>query len=51
MTIYEKYSGYEFFHNYIYGLYLDMFDHPEISIKFVGVDIERLSKHQTQFSN
>jgi hemoglobin len=48
-TIYDKYGGYDFFHKCIYGLYLEMFDHPEISYHFIGVDIERLSKHQTQF--
>lgn len=49
MTIYEKYGGFDFFHRCIYGLYLDMFDHPEIAYHFVGVDLERLSKLQTQF--
>ncbi len=49
MSIYEKYGGWDFFHKCIYGLYLDMFDHPEISYHFLGVDIETLSKHQTQF--
>jgi hemoglobin len=48
-NIYEKYGGYDFFHCCIYDLYLSMFEHPEISYHFVGVDIERLSKHQTQF--
>lgn len=49
VSIYEKYGGFDFFHKCIYGLYLDMFDHPEISYHFIGVDIERLSLHQTQF--
>jgi hemoglobin len=49
ISIYEKYGGWDFFHKCIYGLYLDMFDHPEISYHFVGVDIELLSKLQTQF--
>lgn len=49
MTIYEKYGGYDFFHNTIYELYLDLFDRPEISHHFVGVDIVTLSKHQAQF--
>jgi hemoglobin len=49
ISIYDKYGGYDFFHRCIYGLYLSMFEHPEISYHFVGVDIERLSKHQTQF--
>jgi hemoglobin len=49
VSIYEKYGGYEFFHGCIYELYLSMFEHPEISYHFVGVDIERLSKHQAQF--
>lgn len=49
MTIYEKYGGYDFFHGTIYALYLDMFDHPEISYHFIGVDIHRLSRMQTQY--
>lgn len=48
-SIYEKYGGYDFFHDSIYGLYLDMFDHPEISYHFLGVDIQRLSRLQTQY--
>lgn len=48
-SIYEKYGGYDFFHDSIYGLYLDMFDHPEISYHFIGVDIARLSRLQTQY--
>ena len=49
MTIYEKYGGYDFFHECIYGLYLDMFDHPEIAFHFLGVDLERLSRQQTNY--
>lgn len=49
VSIYDKYGGWDFFHKCIYGLYLDMFDHPEISYHFVGVDIQLLSKLQTQF--
>lgn len=49
ITIYDKYGGYDFFHSCIYDLYLDMFDHPEISYHFIGVNIERLAKHQAQF--
>lgn len=48
-TIYDKYGGHDFFHSCIYALYLDMFDRPEISYHFIGVDIEVLSKHQTQY--
>lgn len=48
-TIYEKYGGQDFFHDCIYSLYLDMFDHPEISYHFIGVDIFKLSLHQTHF--
>jgi hemoglobin len=47
--IYEKYGGYDFFHGCIYGLYIEMFDHPEISYHFIGVDIEWLSRAQTNF--
>lgn len=49
MNLYEKYGGFEFWHDCIYGLYLDMFDHPEISYHFLGVDMEELSKKQAQF--
>ena len=49
LTIYDKYGGYEFFHGCIYDLYIDMFDHPEISYHFIGVNIERLSQLQTQY--
>ncbi|MBT3586418.1 MAG: group 1 truncated hemoglobin [Halobacteriovoraceae bacterium] len=48
-TIYEKYGGFEFWHHCIYDLYLDMFDHPEISYHFIGVNIITLSTHQAQF--
>lgn len=48
-SIYQKYGGYDFFHDCIYGLYLDMFNHPEISYHFISVDIKKLSKHQTQY--
>lgn len=49
VTIYQKYGGHDFFKDCIYSLYLDMFDHPEISYHFIGVDIEILANHQTQF--
>lgn len=49
ITIFEKYGGYDFWHSCIHDLYLDMFDHPEIAYHFIGVDIEELSKLQTQY--
>ena len=49
MTIYDKYGGYDFFHQCIFGLYLDMYDHPEIAYHFIGVDIEKLSENQTNY--
>lgn len=49
VTLYEKYGGFEFWHDCIYGLYLDMFDHPEISYHFLGVDMEWLSRRQAEF--
>ena len=49
MTIYDKYGGYDFWHECIYGLYLDMFDHPEIAFHFLGVDLEWLSRQQTNY--
>lgn len=49
VTIYEKYGGYDFFHKIIYELYLELFDHIEISYHFIGVDIERLSHLQAQY--
>lgn len=48
-TLYEKYGGFEFWHECIYGLYLDMFDHPEISYHFLGVDMEWLSRRQAEY--
>ncbi len=48
-TIYEKYGGLDFFKDCIYSLYLDMFDHPEISYHFYGVDIKTLSQNQTHY--
>ena len=49
MTIYEKYGGFEFWHDCIWSLYLDMFDHPEIGHHFLGVNMERLSRRQAEF--
>ncbi len=49
MNLYNKYGGFEAYHKIIYGLYLELFSHPEIAHHFVGVDIDTLSKHQTQF--
>jgi len=48
-TIFEKYGGHDFFKDCIYSLYLDMFDHPEISYHFIGVDIHVLSQNQTAY--
>lgn len=49
MTIYEKYGGFEFFHKIIYELYLELFDHLEISYHFFGVDMMTLSQRQAEF--
>jgi hemoglobin len=49
MTIYEKYGGFEFFHKIIFELYLELFDHIEISYHFLGVNLEQLSRRQTEF--
>lgn len=49
MTIFEKYGGHDFFKDCIYSLYLDMFDHPEISYHFFGVNIENLAEQQTYY--
>jgi hemoglobin len=48
-TIYEKYGGYNTIYNIIFELYQELCDHPEIAIHFLGVDIDRLIKLQTQF--
>ncbi|EQC51432.1 group 1 truncated hemoglobin [Bacteriovorax sp. DB6_IX] len=48
-SIYQKYGGYNTIYNIIYELYLELCDHPEIAIHFVGVDLDRLIKLQTQF--
>lgn len=49
ITIYEKYGGFDFFHNIIYQLYIELFDHLEISYHFFGVDLQKLSLLQAQF--
>jgi hemoglobin len=49
ITIYEKYGGFDFFHNTIYQLYIELFDHIEISYHFFGVDLQKLSMMQAQF--
>lgn len=49
ITIYEKYGGFDFFHNIIYQLYIELFDHLEISYHFFGVNLEKLSLLQAQF--
>lgn len=49
ITIYEKYGGFDFFHNIIYQLYIELFDHIEISYHFFGVDLQKLSLLQAQF--
>ena len=49
ITIYEKYGGFDFFHNIIYQLYIELFDHIEISHHFFGVNLEKLSILQTQY--
>lgn len=49
ITIYEKYGGFDFFHKIIYELYLELFDHIEISYHFIGVDMIRLSRMRAQY--
>lgn len=49
MTIYEKHGGFDFFHKIIYELYLEFFDHLEISFHFFGVDLLTLSHRQAEF--
>ncbi len=49
ITIYEKNGGFEFFHKIIYELYLELFDHLEISYHFFGVDMLTLSQRQAEF--
>ncbi len=49
ITIYEKYGGFEFFHKIIYELYLELFDHLEVSYHFLGVDMMELSQRQAEF--
>ena len=48
-SIYEKYGGYNTIYNIIFELYQELCDHPEIAIHFIGVDIDRLIRLQTQF--
>ncbi len=49
MNLFEKYGDFDFWHNTIYELYLDMGDHPEISYHFIGVDLLWLSRQQAKF--
>lgn len=49
ISIYEKYGGFDFFHNIIYQLYIELFDHIEISYHFFGVNLQKLSLLQAQF--
>ena len=49
INIYEKYGGFDFFHKIIYELYLELFDHLEISYHFFGVDMLALSRKQAEF--
>lgn len=49
ISIYQRYGGFDFFHASIFHLYLDMFDHPEISYHFIGVDIKKLALNQTHY--
>jgi hypothetical protein len=51
ITIYEKYGGFDFFHNIIYQLYIELFDHVEISYHFLGVNLQKLSLLQAQVMN
>jgi hemoglobin len=48
-SIYDKYGGYNTIYNIIFELYQELCDHPEIAIHFLGVDIDRLIRLQTQF--
>jgi hemoglobin len=48
-SIYNKYGGWPFFYQIIFQLYVELVDHPEISFHFFGVDLERLSRLQTEF--
>ncbi len=48
-SIYEKYGGYDTISTIVYELYQELCDHPEIAQHFIGIDLERLIKLQTQF--
>lgn len=49
MDLYSKYGGYDFFHQAIYDLYLELFDHPEIAYHFIGVNMIELSHLQASY--
>jgi truncated hemoglobin YjbI len=49
ISIYARYGDFVFWHGFIYDLYLELFDHPEVSYHFLGVNLLRLSELQTQF--
>ncbi|WP_034733023.1 group 1 truncated hemoglobin [Bacteriovorax sp. Seq25_V] len=42
-------SGYNRVYSVIVNLYEELCDHPEIAVHFIGIDIDRLIKLQTQF--
>lgn len=48
-SIYTRHGGYQTIYTIIYELYQELCDHPEIAQHFIGVNIDRLIKLQTQF--
>ena len=48
-SLYDKYGGYNTIYKIIVDLYKELCDHPEIAQHFIGVDLDRLIKLQTQF--
>lgn len=49
MNLYEKLGKEEGWYDIIFQLYCELVDHPEIAHHFIGVNIEVLSKLQTQY--
>lgn len=48
-SIYERHGGYNTIYKIVFELYQELCDHPEIAQHFIGIDLERLIKLQTQY--
>ncbi len=49
MTLFERYGGYDTFSRIVEAFYRAVLREPTLQPFFVGVDMQRLMTHQTQF--